>query len=133
MNTLTAQITRIDTVENLTIVQFDVEGDSLTMMSLDLGDEIRAGTVVKLAVKATNIALGKDFGGSLSYANQVPVTVENIENGVLLSAVTVQHGDSTLEAVITVDSLKKMDLRIGETVTALIKASEIYIQEIIHE
>ena len=133
MNSLTAQITRIDTVENLTIVQFDVEGDNLAMMSLGLGDEIGVGTVVKLAVKATNIALGKDLGGSLSYANQVPVTVENIENGVLLSAVTVKHADTALEAVITADSLKKMDLRIGEKVTALIKASEIYIQEVIHE
>jgi len=133
MNSLTAQITRIDTVENLTLVQFGLEGDSLTMMSLDLSDEIRVGTVVKLAVKATNIALGKDIVGSLSYANQVPVTVENIENGVLLSTVTVKHANTALEAVITADSLKKMDLQIGEKVTALIKASEIYIQEVIHE
>lgn len=133
MNSLTAQITRIDTVENLTIVRFEVAGDSLTMMSLDLSDKIGVGTVVKLAVKATNIALGKDIGGWLSYANQVPVTIEEIENGVLLSAVTVKHADTTLEAVIIADSMKKMDLQIGEKVTALIKASEIYIQEVIHE
>jgi len=133
MNSLTARITCIDTIENLNIVQFDVKGDSLTMMSLDLSDEIQVGTVVKLAVKATNIALGKDIVGSLSYANQIPVIVENIENGVLLSAVTVKHADTALEAVITADSLKKMDLHIGEKVTALIKASEIYIQEVIHE
>ncbi|BAF73045.1 TOBE domain-containing protein [Sulfurovum sp. NBC37-1] len=133
MNRITAAITGIDTVENLNIVQFNVQGDSLTMMSLDLGDTVRIGTVVKLAVKATNIAIGKDIGGSLSYANQLPVIVENIEEGVLLSAVTLRHLDTALEAIITADTLKKMDLHIGEKVTALIKASEIYIQEIIYE
>ena len=133
MNSVTATITRIDTVENLNIVQFDVQGDSLTMMSLDLGNAVHVGAVVKLAVKATNIAIGKNIGGSLSYANQLPCIVEKIDNGVLLSAVTLKHFDTALEAVITADSLKQMDLHAGEKVTALIKASEIYIQEIIHE
>jgi len=133
MNSITATITRIDTVENLNIVQFDVQGDSLTMMSLDLGNAVHVGAVVKLAVKATNIAIGKNIGGSLSYANQLPCIVEKIDNGVLLSAVTLKHFDTALEAVITADSLKQMDLHAGEKVTALIKASEIYIQEIIHE
>ena len=133
MNSMTATVTRIDTVENLNIVQFDMQGDSLTMMSLDLNDTIQSGTVVKLAVKATNIAIGKEISGSLSYANQLPVIVENIEEGALLSAVSLKHFDTVLEAIITADALKRMDLHKGDKVTALIKASEIYIQEIIHE
>jgi len=133
MNSMTATVTRIDTVENLNIVQFDMQGDSLTMMSLDLNDTVRSGTVVKLAVKATNIAIGKEISGSLSYANQLPVIVENIEEGALLSAVSLKHFDTVLEAIVTADAVKRMDLHKGDKVTALIKASEIYIQEIVHE
>jgi len=133
MNSMTATVTRIDTVKELHLVQFDIAGDSLTMMSLNLNDELSVGIVVKLAVKATNTAIGKHIVGTLSYANQLPVIVENIEEGVLLSAVTLKHFDTVLEAIVTTDALKRMDLHRGEKVTALIKSSEIYIQEIIHE
>jgi len=132
MNSMTAAITHIDTVDNLTVVRFNVHNDSLTMMSLDLDDTVRVGTVVRLAVKATNIAIGKNIGGSLSYANQLPVSVEKTQNGILLGTVTLKHFDTVLEAVITSDALQRMELHAGETVTALIKASEIYIQEILH-
>jgi len=133
MNSILAKITHVDSVDNLNILQFDVHGDMLTMMSLDLDSAIRIGVVVKLEVKATNIALGKNIGGSLSYANQLPAIVENIEKGILLSVVTIRHFDTVLEIVITSEALKKMNLHAGEKITALIKASELYIQEIIHE
>jgi len=131
MSKLITTIIKIQSVDSLNIVSFDLNGIVLKMMSLELDESISVGTKVSLGIKSTTIGIAKDFSGSLSYSNQLNVVIDEISNGELLSSVKLLVSNSTLESIITLDSAKEMDLQVGESVTALIKANDISIIEII--
>ncbi len=125
-----AKIKSIENVDSLNIVKFDFYDTTLTMMSLDLNDEIKVGKTVKLAVKPTQIAIAKNFNGELSYSNQLKSTIISMENGQLLSSIKLKYFDTTIESIITASSSKRMALHVEDEVTVLIKANELSISEI---
>ncbi len=127
MSSLIAIVKEIQSCDSLHIVKFEINDQVLSMMSLDLNQNIKIGTKVKLAVKPTHIAIAKNFSGDVSYSNKLDSTIKSIENGKLLSSITLSFYDNTLESIITVNSSKKMDLKVGDKVTAFIKASELSI------
>ncbi len=131
MNTLIATVTKLDTIDNLNIVKFDFSDQTLSMMSLDLSDDIQIGTKVKLITKPSYIAIAKEFSGMLSYSNQLKAKIKELENGKLLSSVKLQIEEFVLESIITFESSQKMDLKVGDEVTAFIKASELSILKVL--
>ena len=131
MNNLIATVQKIQNSANLNIVTFDFHGQTLSMMSLDLNARVKVGAKVKLLVKPTHIALGKNFSGEVSYANQLQTTIVALDNGELLSSIELQIFDTSLESIITLNSSKKMNLSVGDTLTAFIKASDLSIGEVI--
>jgi molybdopterin-binding protein len=131
MSSLIAKVSEILSCDSLHIVKFDCNDQTLSMMSLDLSKEIQVGTKVKLLVKPSHVAIAKNFNGVVSYSNQLDVTIKECQNGQLLSSVKLDFFDTTLESIITLHSSKKMDLQVGDKVTAFIKASEIAIGEVI--
>ena len=133
MSQFVATIKKIDNVENLNIVEFDFIGTILKMMSLDLNSDVQIGKKVKLSVKPTNISLAKKISGEISLSNQIVATIQDIENGELLSSISLKTNDFLLESIITVDSAKRMNLQIGNEVIILIKASDLSIQEILND
>ena len=133
MSQLVATIKKINSVDNLNIVEFDFNGLTLKMMSLDLNDDVKIGKKVELSVKPTNISIAKNLIGEISLSNQIVATIENLENGQLLSSVSLKVHNTLLESIITVDSSKRMNLQIGGNVTILIKASDLSISEVLND
>ena len=133
MSQLVATIKKINSVDNLNIVEFDFNGIILKMMSLDLNDDVQIGKKVRLLVKPTNISLAKNLIGEISLSNQIVATIQSLENGQLLTSVILKINDTLLESIITVDSSKRMNLQIGEVVTILIKASNLSIGEVLND
>lgn len=129
MSQFKACVSSIETCENLHIVHFSVAGHTLFMMSLELPENIVINDAVLITVKPTNIAIGKECQGQLSYANQLPCTVKSIENGKLLSSIGLEFCGVELESLITVSSSLQMDLQLGEKVTVFIQASDLSIAE----
>ena len=133
MSQLVATIKKINSIDNLNIVEFDFHGLTLKMMSLDLNADVQVGKKVKLSVKPTNISIAKNLIGEISLSNQIVATIENLENGQLLSSVSLEVHNTLLESIITVDSSKRMNLQIGAVVTILIKASNLSIGEVLND
>jgi len=131
MSQMIATVTSIESCDSLHIVKFDFYGQTLSMMSLELDNKIKINTQVKLQVKPTNIAISKSFSGEISYSNQLKCIITDIENGQLLSSVKLQNFDTTLESIITSTSTKKLNLKVTDMVTAFIKASDLFIAEIL--
>lgn len=131
MNRFHATVTKIQTKENLNIVNFEFASYKLTMMSLDLDESIKVSTLVTLSVKPTHIALAKEFSGVVSYSNQLPAEIIEVENGELLSSIKLSVGDAKFQSIITKDSSVRMDLKVGDMVKIFIKASELSISEIV--
>ena len=132
MSQLVATIKKINSVDNLNIVEFDFNGLTLKMMSLDLNDDVKIGKKVELSVKPSNISIAKNLIGEISLSNQIVATIQSLENGQLLTSVILKINDTLLESIITVDSSKRMNLQIGEVVTILIKASNLSIGEVLN-
>ncbi len=133
MSSLVARVSQIDNCDSLHIVKFDFHGQTLSMMSLDLPNKIKIGTKVKLVMKPSHIAIAKNLTGDVSYSNQLDSTIIVIENGQLLTSLQLQCMDSTLESIITYNSSKRMNLQVGDRVTAFIKASELSIAGILDD
>lgn len=133
MSKFIATIKKIQSIDNLNIVEFEFDGLTLKMMSLDLNDDVKIGKKVKLSVKPSNISIAKNLTGEISLSNKIVATIESLENGQLLTSVILKINDTSLESIITVDSSKRMNLQIGEVVTILIKASNLSIEEVIND
>ena len=133
MSKLIATIKKINSIDNLNIVEFEFLGTTLKMMSLDLSSNIQIGKKVRLSVKPSNISIAKNFTGEISLSNQLVAIIQNIENGELLSSVSLKISDFLLESIITVDSSKRMNLQIGDEVKILIKASNLSIEEVLND
>ncbi|MEA3433146.1 MAG: transporter [Campylobacterota bacterium] len=139
MSQLIATIENIESVDNLNIVTFRCNNETLKMMSLDLNDSIQIGKKVVLTCKPTSVALAKPtmdkqaFCEMLSYANQIKVKVSSMDVGLLLSSIKLQFGDFSLESIITSASVQRMNLNEKDEVLALIKANELSIQEVLDD
>ena len=130
MNTLKAQVTQIDSMDNLTIVKFDYEGTALSMMSLGLKD-VKVGSQVILSINASHIAIGKDLKGDISLSNRFNCVIKALDKGKLLSSLKLSINDDSLSSIITTSSVNRLNLNVGDEVQALVKASEISIKEVI--
>ena len=133
MSQFVATIKKIDNVDSLNIVEFAFYGVSLKMMSLDLNSNMSVNKRVILSVKPTNIVIGKNLFGDISLANKIVATIEQIENGKLLSSILLKVEDIFLESIITCESSSRMNLQIGDEVTIFIKASDLSIEEVLND
>jgi len=131
MNQIKAIITQIDTVDTLNIVKFNFQGNALTMMSLDLNEEVSVGKEVILGIKPTHIAIGKGHIGLVSYTNQIQATIISCKNGQLLSSIKFSVNDIVLESIITLESTHRMNLKIDDDVIMMLKASELSILKVL--
>jgi molybdopterin-binding protein len=64
---------------------------------------------------------------TLSARNHLKGTIEEIQLGDVLAHVTVRVSDSVIESVITRRSAEEMGLKKGDSVTAVVKATEVMI------
>ncbi len=139
MSHLIATIEGIENVDDLNIVTFDCAGQKLQMVSLELANEIQFGIKVKLACKATAVALAKpsrdvqNLCSMLSYSNQLKVEIERIDRGKLLSVILLRIGSFSLESMMGTDAVERLSLKVGDEVIALIKANELSILEVLHD
>ena len=133
MSHLIARVVEIQSSENINIVKFELESQTLSMMSLDISSEIYIGRKVKLLVNSSHVAIAKNLSGELSYANQIRAKIETLREGKLLTHITLAFGESRLESIITKESSLAMKLSVNESVTILIKASELSICEILDD
>lgn len=66
---------------------------------------------------------------SISARNQLRGKIEEIQLGEVMAHVVVRVGDNLIESVITRRSADELKLKNGDTVTAVVKATEVMIQK----
>jgi molybdopterin-binding protein len=130
MNTLNAAVTDVKSIDNLTVVSFDAAGIPLRMMALGLSPLPQIGSAVTLGFKSSHVALAKTISGEFSISNRLPCTIVSMNEGELLCSIRLGFAGTPIESIITLDSSRAMQLAVGSEVTALIKASELFILEL---
>lgn len=66
---------------------------------------------------------------ALSARNRLVGTIEEISMGGVMAHVVVRVGNNRVESVITRKSAEEMNLKKGDTVTAVIKSTEVMLQK----
>lgn len=131
MNTIKARVTKIEGMDSVNLVSFDAQGESLVMMSLELNPSLEVGSSVLLGIKATSVSVAKEKHTMLSISNQIPVRIESINNGELLSSIKLSFFATIIESIITKRSTQRMELKPQDDLIALVKASDLSIVEIL--
>ncbi len=130
MNELKVIVSKIQSLENLNIVEFLFKDTTLSMISLDL-DNIRENDKVLLTVKASNIAIAKEFQGQISLTNSINAKIIQFDIGELLTSIKLSANGTTFSSIITTKSAKKMSLKLGDNVTAIFKSTDLSIKKIL--
>ena len=66
---------------------------------------------------------------TLSARNHLKGVVEEVQLGDVLAHITMRVGDSLIESVITRRSVQELGLKKGDSVTAVVKATEVMISK----
>jgi len=66
---------------------------------------------------------------TLSARNKLEGKVTELQHGGVMAHVVVQVGDNFIESVITRRSAEEMKLKVGDTVVAVIKSTEVMLQK----
>ena len=131
MSKIIAKVVGIQSVESLNLVSFECRDTILTMVSLELENEISIGREVLLDAKPTSIAVGKNIQGELSYSNQLNVKIASLSAGELLCLLKLQFHDFVLESVITTATQKRINLQANDEVIALINSTDLFIEKVL--
>lgn len=133
-NHLTGTVIRIDTgpVDDEVTVMLDGSGlqigaivtrTRVNLMKLDVG------TRVMVLIKTHDVVLVTDFGGvQFSARNQLPGAVISITESLVSADVRVRlEGGGIISAVITMESVRELELEAGSQVTVMVRASNVII------
>ncbi len=132
MNRLHGHITAIESGEHLSLVDVAVGQDNFTAMLLETPLDalhLQVGNAVAVLFKETEVSLAKELSGRLSLRNRVPGIVRQIRSGEILCEVTLDCAGQTLTSIITARAVKRLELREGDKVEALVKANEVSVVE----
>ncbi len=83
------------------------------------------GDSITVLIKGTDVMLAKSLSGMISARNRVSGIVKQIIEGDVVSKVFVESQGEMLHAVITNTSLREMDIREGNEITAIVKSTEL--------
>jgi len=106
----------------------DIAFTSIVIETPATANYLKLGAPVKVMFKETEVIIGKS-GADISLQNQIPVKVVAIEQGQLLSQLNLQYQEYHLCSIITTNAVKKLQLKPGVEVIAMIKTNEIMLSE----
>lgn len=132
MNRLHGHIAAFQCNGHLSLVDVTVGGDTFTAILLETPDSssyLKAGTAVALLFKETEVSLAKNLSGLISLRNRFAVTVRAITRGEILSEVALDYKGQPLSCVITTRAVDRLELAVGDTAEALVKANEMSLME----
>ena len=129
MNRFEATVTAIEEASPLHLISFDAGGTALKMLLLTEGSALRRGAKATLGIEPAMITLIKGCEGAIGCANLLHATITGITHGTLLCTVSLQIESLKLEATLLEHEAQSLHLQTGTSVTAMLRASDLYIVE----
>jgi molybdate transport system regulatory protein len=130
MNRLAGKIYNIKSDKHLSIIEMDVNGDTLKTIIIETESTVgflKKGTPINLMFKETEVSIAKDFSGKISLQNKMECIIKEIKKGFLLSSLILDYNGNQISSVITSAAVEQLSLEVGDKVTALVKTNEIII------
>lgn len=130
MNRLPATISGIETSRQISLVDLTVGEDLFSCVIIETPETasyLRIGNTVTLLFKETEVSIAKDWQGQISLRNRMAAEVRRIDSGGVLSRIVLDYRGKEIISIITTRSVRKLGLKIGDSVTAMVKANEVSI------
>ena len=129
MNTLTGKIVKIATSGEIGQVHVDVNGAIFTSILLDVNSfGITNEESVKLLFKANEVLIATKES-QVSAKNAFLGKVIKIEQGLILSEVSLEFQDLSIKSIITTNSLQTLNIKEDMTFLWFVKANEVTLQK----
>jgi len=114
------------------LTKIEAQSENYLFKALLLEDKSlrEVGASVYLLIKESEIALSTAKPSYISISNQIECKISNIRRGEILCEVILNFGEHRLSSMITTDSADRLALQVNDSVYALIKANEIYLENI---
>ncbi len=132
MNVLKGNIISLKTSGRLTIVTLDLNHvmmQSIIIENTDTVSYLKEGNPIKVMFKETEVVIGKGNEIPVSMENQIQGKITEIVKGELLCSMSMDTKAGEIKATLTSESASKLRLKKDETVTAMIKTTEIMLSE----
>lgn len=132
MNTLKGIITKIEMSDSLSLVEIKVGAilfKTILIETPDTAPYLVNGNTINVIFKETEVVIGKGINHQISMQNKLIGTIIEIEQGGLLSKLTIETSVGKIRSIITSNAVEQLQLRVGEEVAAMIKTNEIMISE----
>jgi len=133
MNKLRGRIIGIESNDHLSLVDVEVSGDHFSATLLETPEDaayLKVGNAVDVLFKETEVSLAKGLSGLISLRNRFVTTVKSVRSGVILSEVVLDYRGQSMSSIITTRSIKRLDIKPGDEVEALVKANELTLMEV---
>jgi len=127
MNRLAAHIAAVEVHGSIALVDATAFGQRFTAMLIGAGTEVsswRENMPVTLMFKEAEVSLAKNLAGQISLRNRLACTVGRVEQGKLMTKVTLDFHGQAIASIITTRSAQALQIAPGDIVEALIKANE---------
>jgi len=125
MNKITAVLKNIVSVDNLNLLEFEKENQTISVLILQMNVELEIGDKVWLYIKPTKIFLSSF---KCDFENSLEVDVKHIEKGKILANILCDFNGEEIEAI-----MLKKNINFENRAYLLFKASDISIVGKINE
>ena len=128
MNTLPGKIKDVSVSGSLSLAHIDVAGNLFSAIVIDTPETssyLSPGKTVSVIFKETEVIIGTGKEHNVSLQNRLRGKIIEIESGDLLAKIVLDTAAGKVVSVITSQAVKKLGLKEGLEVTALIKTNEI--------
>jgi len=132
MNKILGKISRMTTSGNMTLVDVAVKQANMTTIIIGKPGQIsylQMGKNIELLINESEVSIAKNRCEEISLNNQLDCLVDDITCGEIFSKISLTMEGQKLSSLITSRSVKRLDLKKGDKVTALIKTNEVFLKE----
>lgn len=130
MNRLLGRILAIEEGEGLLLVDIQTGGGRIACIILETPETskyLRQGSEVWVLFKETEVGLGRDEGQT-SYLNVLDGRITRARLGKVVAEVCLWTQAGEISSIITKRSFKRLDLKEGERIKAIIKSTEVALE-----
>jgi len=132
MNRLCGKISHLTTSGNTTLVDVDVKGSQITAVTIGIPEKagyLQISKNIELLFNESEVSIGKLIQGHISLINQLNCIIDNLISGEIFTQVMLSFNEEHLTSLITTRSAERLNLKIGDNVTAFIKTNEVLLKE----
>lgn len=127
MNSFQGTITSLTGSDTISLVKVLVKDTSVSALFIKNSNDdlFSEGEQVRVIFKETEVIMAKGDVSNISLQNKFAGTITAIENSKVLSKIEIDATIGSIHSIITSNAVKQLDLKVGDSVYAMVKTNEI--------